>query len=198
MTVKEAVNKRYSTRNYVPNKEVAQKIIDDIIDAGRYAPNGLGIEPWKFYILKGDLEKLRDVTFNQQHIVDASFVVVFVHYTDNYFKNNKSDIYSRWNSIGFDKDKQDFYYNYLDGVAGQYFKEQLMFSGAQMALQAAGHNVGSVIVGGFDPKGVAKLINLDESKYKVGLMASFGISADKETKQRIRRPKEETYEEVIL
>lgn len=83
MTVKEAIEKRRSTRYYDTEQKISEVDIETIIEAGRRAPNGFGLEPWKFLVLSGDMSKIKDSTYGQEHIQDASHVVALVNYKQN-------------------------------------------------------------------------------------------------------------------
>lgn len=63
-TVKEIINKRYSTRYLNPEKKINSEDIETIIEAGRKAPSGYGTEPWKFLIIDGNTEKLSAAMMN--------------------------------------------------------------------------------------------------------------------------------------
>ncbi|WP_179293732.1 nitroreductase family protein [Candidatus Methanoperedens nitratireducens] len=52
---------RRSVRDYL-NKPVPEEIINKIIDAGRYAPSGFNLQPWRFVVVENPaiLERLSD------------------------------------------------------------------------------------------------------------------------------------------
>ncbi len=191
MTVREAINKRYSTRNYVPNQKVAREQMDLILDAGRFAPNGLALEAWKFLLIEGDMSQLQACCFGQKHVGDASFAIALVNYKHEFVKANPEVITDKLTKAGLRQDQIDMYMLNLDQKGTQYYREQLMFAASQMVMQATELELGSVVVGGFDPHKVAELVNLDMDKYEVGLVISFGVNADTEMKQRVRREREE-------
>lgn len=191
MTVKEAINTRYSTRNYCENQEISQEKMDLILDAGRFAPNGLSVEPWKFYLIQGDMQKLQAACYGQEHVGAAGFAIALVNYKQEMIDKNPNILIDKFKNSGFSDEKINAYMQMLSQKGTQYYREQLMFAAGQMCLQATELEIGSVIMGGFEKDKVANLINLDQENYEVGLVISFGLNADLEPKQRIRRPREE-------
>ncbi len=198
MTVKEAINTRYSTRNYVPNAEISAEVKELILDAGYKAPNGLAIEPWKFLLVEGNMEDVTAACFGQKHVSDSSFMVAFLNYKHEYVKAHPEVFTAKLEKSGLREDQINMYLGMLESRGTQYYREQLMFAAAQMALQAVELEVGSVIVGGFDPVKMAEVLNIDTDKFEVGLMMSFGKNADTEMKNRIRRDREEVIGRVKL
>ncbi len=198
MTVQDAINTRYSTRNYVANAPVEREKMDKILDAGRLAPNGLALEAWKFYLIEGDMSKMQEVAFGQPHMGNASFAIALVNYKHEYVKSNPEIITEKLEKSRLRQDQIDMYMINLDNKGTQYYREQLMFAATQMCLQATELELGSVIVGGFDPLKAASILGIDTDKYEVGLLISFGVNADEEPKKRIRREREDVVEYIKL
>lgn len=198
MTVKQAVDSRRSTRYYDLDKKVSKEDMDIILDAGRKAPNGLALEAWKFIVLTGDFSKIAEATYGQPHIQDASHVVALVNYKHEYIMSNPEVITDLLVSKGFTQDKAENYLTILDARGTQYYREQTMFAASQMSLQAAGLEIGSVIVGGFDALAMAKAIGLDTDKFEVALVVDFGYPKQMETKARVLRNREDVVEYIEL
>ncbi len=198
MTVKEAINTRYSTRNYVPNAEIADEVKDIILDAGYKAPNGLAIEPWKFLLIEGKKEDVASACYGQKHVSDSSFMVALLNYKHEYVVEHPEVFTVKLEKSGLREDQISMYLGMLESRGTQYYREQLMFASAQMALQATELEVGSVVIGGFDAVKMAEVLNVDTEKFEVGLMMSFGKNADTEMKNRIRRDRSEVIEKITL
>lgn len=198
MTVKQAVDARRSTRYYDTARQISSEDMSVILDAGRKAPNGLALEPWKFIVLSGDMSKLTNATYNQEHVLSADKVVVFVNYKQEYIDSKPEIITDLLVRKGLGQDKANKYLAGLASKGTQYCREQLMFAASQMVLQAAGLGIGSVVIGGFDPQQVATLIDLDTTKYEVGLLVDFGYAIEGEVKPRIIRDIDEVVSYIEL
>lgn len=200
MTVRDAVNTRRSTRYYQVDKKISDSDFELIIDAGRKAPNGLALEGWKFIVLTGDFSKIEEATYGQPHVQNASHVVALVNYKMEHVNAHPEVITDNLIAKGLTQEQASRYIDSVNakGSGTQYMREQLMFAGSQMVLQAAGLGIGSVIVGGYDPVKFADAINLDTDKYEVGLVIDFGYAVEGEVKARTLRPIEEVVEHIEL
>ncbi len=46
-----AIQTRYSTRQYLPDRPVPREVIEQIIDAGQRAPTARNVQPWDFVVV---------------------------------------------------------------------------------------------------------------------------------------------------
>lgn len=194
MTVEEAINKRYSTRNYIPNKKISEEDLNKILMAGIKAPNGFGVEPWLFYALDGDKSDLCKACMEQEHIATSSHVIIFACVRGEYIQKNPDILINKLRSNGLSEETIEARCGVFSKLDTQYYKEQVMFACSQMILQATELGIGSVPVGGLIPSEVAKIINIDTDKYQVALGLSLGYNADTVPKVRTNRP----FEEVVI
>ncbi len=78
LTVREAVEKRRSTRSFkrIP---VPDEMILEMLEAARLAPSASNNQPWRFVVVTDNEEKkeLRKICFNQSFIEDAGVDFVF-------------------------------------------------------------------------------------------------------------------------
>lgn len=198
MTVQEAVNARRSTRYYQTDKKISSEDIKIITDAGRKAPNGLGLEAWKFIVLTGDFSKIAEATYGQKHVQDASHIVVCVNYKHEYISENPHVITDLLELKGLPQEQINSYLAMLQTRGTSYYREQTFFAASQMVLQATGLGIGSVVVGGFDPHKLAIAIGLDEDKYEASLVVDFGYSIEAEVKPRTIRAEDDVVSYIEL
>lgn len=198
MTVKQAIDTRRSTRYYQEDKKISDKDIETILAAGKKAPNGFGIEPWKFYVLSGDMSKIKEATYGQEHIQNASHVFALVNYKRELVDSDPSVIKDLLAKKGFSGEQMDAYFSKVSATGTQYYREQVMFAASQMVLQATALEIGSVVVGGYIPDKLADVIGLDKDKYEVGIVISFGYPKPGETKPRLTRDDAEVIEYITL
>jgi len=73
-----ALQWRYAVKIFDASKKVEQKDLDLILEAGRLAPSSLGFQPWSFVVVENPelRKKLREASWNQAQITDASHLVV--------------------------------------------------------------------------------------------------------------------------
>ncbi|KAK7036425.1 hypothetical protein VNI00_011622 [Paramarasmius palmivorus] len=71
---------RFSCRFYLP-KPVPQKIIEEIVDAARFAPSGNNMQPWeKVYCISGDVKDTICKAMLEAHIQNPTDYVSQYHY----------------------------------------------------------------------------------------------------------------------
>ena len=77
MKVLEAIRKRRSIRRFKPTA-LSQQQIERLIEAGRLAPSGCNVQPWRFIVIrdKEEKKKLRKASFDQKFVEDAPIVIV--------------------------------------------------------------------------------------------------------------------------
>ncbi len=85
MDILELIKTRRSVRRF-KNKDVSKEIIDNILEAGRWAPSGLNNQPWKFMVLvKEAKDSLAECTKYSDIVKGADkLIVVFFDKGDSY------------------------------------------------------------------------------------------------------------------
>ncbi len=88
----ESLEWRYATKKFDQAKKVSDADLNEILEAGRLAPSSFGLQPWKFIVITDpELRKeLKEVTWSQPQVCDASHLIVLAVRTDvneAYIKN---------------------------------------------------------------------------------------------------------------
>ena len=71
------LKRRYSVRDF-SDKDVSQKIIKYILEAGRLSPSGGNEQPWLFGLVENEnlIKDISKIAYNQKWIENAKFLVV--------------------------------------------------------------------------------------------------------------------------
>ncbi len=79
-----ALQWRYATKVFDKEKKIADEDLNTILEAGRLAPSSIGVEPWKFIVIENPQlrAKLREASYGQPKVTDASALVVIARRTD--------------------------------------------------------------------------------------------------------------------
>ncbi len=79
-----ALSWRYATQVFDPERKLPEDTLRTILESGRLAPSSFGVEPWKFIVVTDrDLRaKLREASYGQPKVTDASHLVVIARRTD--------------------------------------------------------------------------------------------------------------------
>jgi len=80
----EALNWRYAVKTFDATKKVSEEDLNTILESGRLAPSSVGLEPWKFIVVKNEelRGELRKAGYDQTKITDASHLIVITYRTD--------------------------------------------------------------------------------------------------------------------
>ena len=139
MQVKDAIEKRQSSRSYLP-KKIDASLLNSLIDSVRLAPSGNNAQPTKLLIIKNkkDISLLKEKNvFYQDFVYSAPVIVFFCSDPKAYVKKKL-----------LDKDKR---YRALRDVS---------IASSFFVLRATEFNLGTCYIGWMDEKKVKKLFNL--------------------------------------
>lgn len=83
MNTLQALNWRYATKKFDPNKKVEASKIDKLKEAIQLTATSYGLQSFKVFAIQNQeiKEKLLPVSYGQSQIVDADTVFVFANYT---------------------------------------------------------------------------------------------------------------------
>jgi len=75
---------RFATKKFNPESKLSSENLTKILRAIRFAPTSMGLEPFHVFVIKDSQlrEKLREHSFNQPQVTDASHLLVFCTRTD--------------------------------------------------------------------------------------------------------------------
>ncbi|MFH1519787.1 MAG: nitroreductase family protein [Candidatus Omnitrophota bacterium] len=89
MDILELIKTRRSVRKF-KNKDVSREIINDILEAGRWAPSGLNNQPWKFMILEAERKNsLAECTKYSQIVKNADKLILVFFDQENSYNRDK-------------------------------------------------------------------------------------------------------------
>lgn len=195
-TVQEAVDTRYSARYFDKDKKIDKKDLDLIINAGLKAPSGFGTEPWKFFIIKGDRQKMFKSCYEQQAILDASELVVVAYVKKGYIEKHP-EFYDKVKRLpSYAGNKAEDLVNRL--ASSNYLREQAIFAASQMVLQATSLGIDNLIMSGFEEDSLLKDLGLDKNEYGLNVVLAFGHNTKPAKTHDDRRPYDEIVSDITL
>lgn len=76
---------RYATKQFDASKKIPAEVWSALEDALVLTPSSFGIQPWQFIVVDDPAvrEKLREASWKQSQVTDASHLVVFAVYKEN-------------------------------------------------------------------------------------------------------------------
>jgi len=201
-----ALNWRYAAKTFDTSKSVSDEDIATILESARLAPSVLGIEPWKFILVKNPevRAQLKGAAYGQTKVTDGTYLVVVAHRTDA--EALTTELMDRtMKTTGATIEQLAEYKAMVEGtIAGHTANPQLMngWLAAQtyiplgmMIETAALLGVDAGPMEGFDPIAVNEILGLKEKNLAVTTMIAFGYRGEDSfaTAPKVRR----AYDEVI-
>jgi len=79
----EALDWRYATKKFDPNRKISESEMDILLNSLRLSPSSMGLQPYAFFQVNDSdkRKKLREHSFNQSQITEASEMIVFASKT---------------------------------------------------------------------------------------------------------------------
>lgn len=200
----ETLERRYATKVYDPSKKITQEQLDALLQAVRLSPSSYGLQPYEVIVVLDPAlrVKLREVSFGQSPVTDASALFVLARYER--FPEGFIDAYVN-NTIetrGLPQDSFPQRKATVDGVVSPLTEEQLdawnknqtyILLGT-LLLTAASMELDATPMEGFDPERYDELLGLKEKGLKTAVIMAVGHHSDTDWSfglKKIRRPLDE-------
>ena len=171
MNFDELIINRQSVRKYT-DKKVEKYKIEKRIETARMSPSACNAQPWKFIVVDNQelINKIAKETYSRilsmnKFVFDAPVLIVIVMEKPNFSSQ-----------IGGRIKNKDFYLIDI-GIAASNF-----------CLQATELGLGTCMLGWFNEKPIAQILNIPENK-RIGLLISVGYPPD-DYKKRMKIRKE--------
>lgn len=190
----EMMNYRHACKLFDATKKVDDADLDYILECGRLSPSSIGMEQWKFIVIKNDEMKLalQSACFNQPQVGSASVVVAILAKKKELDPNGA---YVDRVLMRFGQETGNYYKSFYAGYAkgkdlGAWADAQCHIAGANMMSGAAFIGIDSCPIAGFDAQAVSETLGFDREDYEISLVIPFGYRG-KEAQPKIRQNIEE-------
>ena len=182
-TIHELMEWRFACKHFVADKNIPEDQLRDILDSARLAPSSFGLQAWKFIVVtnKELLQKLAEPAYGQSQVKEAAALVVFCARND--FLGEEGVIKKHVDNLQklsgkTDEEMVKSHQNFVDmieakGVEGSlaWAQRQVYIPVETLIIAAAEKEIDSAPMEGFDPIGVAKVLELPENLHPTVLVA---------------------------
>ncbi len=172
MQFTELVSGRRSVKSYDPNHAVTDDELKALFAKVVLSPSSFNLQHWRFVVVRDPKQKaaLRKVAFNQEQVATASAVIVVLGKLTAH--EDAARIFDDAPQTVRDSMVPMIHGFYADKVTAQRDEAIRSASLAAMTLMYAAYDMGYATgpMIGFDPKGVAELIGLDQHHVPVMLV----------------------------
>ena len=201
-----ALHWRYAGKIFDPAKKVSEEDLHTVLEAGRLAPSSIGLEPWKFIVVKNEelRKKMRAASYDQPKVTDATYIIVIAHRTDAQAMSPEM-IQRTAKAQGKSEEELEGLKQMADGsVAGRSQSEEMLqgWLAAQsyialgiMLETAALLEIDSGPMEGFDPNQIDEILGLKAKNLHATTMLALGYRGDDShaALPKVRR----TFEEAV-
>ncbi|MBF0659170.1 oxygen-insensitive NAD(P)H nitroreductase [Psychrobacter sp. NZS113] len=212
--ITEAMNWRYSTKEFDTNKKISAEDFQSLKDILRLSPSSTNIQPWHFVIADDEAGKARIAKgtdgmyeFNTAKVKDASHVIVFCSrvYADDEFLNeilDKEEADGRFAEPKFKEQMHQVRKMFLDirryeqKDEPHWLIEQLYLNMGALLLGAATLGIDAVPMEGADLKALDEEFDLRSKGYTAVAVVSLGYRSEDDFNAEL--PKSRFDEETII
>lgn len=201
------MNWRAAVKAFDLVKKVSDEDFAAIVEAARLSPSSLGLQPWKFVVVKNPevRAKLREAGYGQPQFTEASHVIVFASkidlpltYVDQYIQDIATTRDVDLSTL--DSFKQMI----LGSVAGKSPQEIEQWNARQVYVPLGVVLAASAFAGvdacpmeGFDAVKFDEILGLDKLGFKSRAVCAIGYRADSDWASKVKKVRF-SKEEIIL
>lgn len=189
------MTRRYACKKFLPGKPLSEAQVEALLEIGRLSPSSFGIEGWKFLavISPKAIAELGKACGDQDAVKTAPCVMVTLFPAQKAFGLDSGFLRARADRFpgGWEVFREDYrgYYEFLkrEDRLEHWARAQTYIACANMLTGAASMDIDSCAIEGFDEAEVLKALGRTGEGWKVGILASFGFSAEG-CRPKIREP----------
>jgi nitroreductase len=184
----DALHFRHACKKFDPDKKIAPKDLDTILEAARLSPSSFGMEAWKFLVLQSaDIrKKLRPACWDQVQVTDSSHVIVILARPDLVTPGNPY-VDKSFAGRGLPEDATKAYIEkYKWYMETEVFPRMSLYAWcckqcyialANIMTAAASLGIDSCPMEGFEKDRVESVLGLDTGEFEVAVLVALGFRA---------------------
>ena len=186
---------RYATKVFDAGKIVSEDNINTILQAARLSPSSVGLEMWKFIVVKNSeiRNKIKEASYGQPQITDASHLVILTCRTDAEVSSKKERLERTSKIENINEDKltglKEMIENTINmklsnGSLNSWIQSQVYIPLGIMIETAALLEIDTCPMEGFQPDKIDEILNLKEKNLKSVAMITIGYRGSDPTSSR--------------
>lgn len=202
----ENLNWRYATKKFDSDKKLSPETVATVLDSIQLSASSYGLQPYEIFVIEDmeTREKLKEVSWNQPQITDASHLLVFANYTsiNESHINSYLENISRTRNISRDdlKGLEDMLKNTVLKLSPE---EQTIWTANQAYIAlgnflsaAANLRIDTCPMEGFQAEKYDEILGLKEKGLTTAVIATMGYRSEEDSMQhapKVRKNKEELF-----
>lgn len=188
---------RYATKKFNSSKKISNEDFETLKKAIQLTASSYGLQPYKILNIedKETRKKLREVSWNQSQIEDASHMIVFANMTDfgeelvdDYFENVID-------TRNLTKEDVEDYANTIKSTIGQLSQEQKAIWTAKQAYIVVGNllsaaaqlRIDACPMEGFQSEEYNKILDLNSKNLNAAVVVTLGYRSEEDDTQHYEK-----------
>lgn len=205
-TLIESLNWRYATKKFDPSRKVTSEDLKTLKEAIRLSASSYGLQPYEVLVIEDPeiRKQLKEVSWGQTQITDASHLIVFANKTnvtakdtEAYMNNiSKTRNIPVENLSGFSDMINNTVISLPQEAKHTWTAKQTYIALGSLLAAAAELRIDACPMEGFDPEGYNRILGLDKKGLNASVIATIGYRAQEDDTQhyaKVRRPAEELF-----
>ncbi|MBC9796512.1 NAD(P)H-dependent oxidoreductase [Sinomicrobium weinanense] len=205
-TIIESLNWRYATKKFDPSKKVSAEDLATLKEAIRLSASSYGLQPYEVLVIEDPeiRKQLKEVSWGQPQITDASHLIVFANKTNVTAKDTETYMnnISKTRNIpveslsGFNDMINNTVVTLPEDVKNTWTAKQTYLALGSLLATAAELRIDACPMEGFDAEGYNKILGLDKKGLNAAVIATIGYRSEEDDTQhyaKVRRTAEELF-----
>jgi nitroreductase / dihydropteridine reductase len=184
---------RYATKKYDKSRKIPNEDFQTILRTLQLVPSSYGLQPLKYLVIENEelRQKLREHSWNQSQITDASHMIVFCTYStiDEQYIDNHMELSAKIRRVDISNTKG--YADFLKKTILVKDQQTIETWNAKQAYIALGHvlqtaaslKIDSTPMEGYDSRAYEEILGLDKLGLKATLVCVFGYRSEEDANQ---------------
>ncbi|MEY3198517.1 MAG: hypothetical protein RJA13_475 [Bacteroidota bacterium] len=197
MRTLENLNWRYATKKFDATKKISDADLNTLLEVVNLAPSSYGLQPLKVLVIENKeiREKLKEKSWNQAQVTDASHLLVLCSYLKFEEKHINDHIENTASIREMDAALLKGYGDFMKNAIGNLSDEQQKNWNSKQTYIALGHlldacaemRIDSVPMEGFDPAGYDEILHLTAQNLHASLVCPIGYRSEEDATQHQKK-----------
>ena len=203
MKLLENLKWRYATKKFDSSKNISDADLERLKEAIQLSVSSYGLQLYKVLVIKDQKlrKQLKEASWNQAQITDASHLFIFCNYTERSEKHIDEYIQATAKIQGSPLDKLSAYGDFIKGSLSQktysewisWSEKQTYLALSNLLMACAELKIDACPMEGFESDKYNEILGLKEKGLNAAVIAPVGFRSEEDHTQfrkKVRKPKE--------
>lgn len=205
----DSLNWRYATKSFDPSKKLSSDQLNQLQEAIRLSASAFGLQAYKILIIEDQeiKNKLREASWNQSQVSDASHVFVFCSNKVITDQQVEESVVRFADTRGLELEKVKGYGDYMknhikqmdDSLVLDWNAKQTYIAATNLMAICAELEIDSCPMEGFEPNKYDQILGLEDKNLTSSIVVPVGFRSTEDKDQhakKVRKTTEELFETV--